>query len=76
MRSTKTTGPAPVPDEGFYYRAHLLRYWREHQSPSAWRFSLEDVRTGERRGFADLDALIAFLHAEITRSSTPKEDKP
>ena len=45
------------------YRSQLLRMWvehTEHQSP-VWRFSLENISTGERNGFADLDALICFL---------------
>jgi len=29
--------------------------------PPVWRFSLEDVGTGVRSGFADLDALIHHL---------------
>jgi hypothetical protein len=29
--------------------------------PPCWRFSLEDVGTGVRSGFADLDALIDHL---------------
>jgi len=31
-----------------------------HRLP-AWRFSLEDISTGERSGFADVDALIDYL---------------
>ena len=45
------------------YRAQILRMWTdapEHRLP-AWRFSLEDISTGERSGFADLDALIDHL---------------
>lgn len=49
------------------YRAYLLRLWLERgqAGPSAavWRFSVEDPRSGERRGFADLDALVAHLAA-------------
>lgn len=45
------------------YRAQLLRMWIEQptQRPPVWRFSLEDVKTGQRHGFADLDALICHL---------------
>ena len=45
------------------YRSQVLRMWSEspaHQLP-VWRFSLEDISTGERSGFADLDALIEHL---------------
>ena len=51
------------------YRAYLLRCWAEHgpsaPAPAVWRYSLEDPHTGERRGFADLAALLAFLRAEL-----------
>ena len=51
------------------YRAYLLRCWSEHSpaagAPAAWRYSLEDPHTGERRGFADLAALLGFLRAEL-----------
>ncbi len=43
------------------YQAQLLRIWIEHADHPVWRFSLEDVTTGERCGFADLDALICYL---------------
>jgi hypothetical protein len=46
------------------YRAYVLRSWEKRgQTPegSAWRFSLEDPHTGQRRGFAGLEALVAAL---------------
>jgi hypothetical protein len=52
------------------YRVYLLRLWEERGQRSnntgAWRFSLEDPHTGERRGFANLEALIDSLRAELT----------
>lgn len=45
------------------YHAQVLRMWSEpsaHRS-AVWRFSLQDVDTGQRAGFADLDALITHL---------------
>jgi hypothetical protein len=51
------------------YRSYLLTFWEERrQDPAAsvvWRFSLEDPRTGQRRGFADLEALMAALQQEL-----------
>lgn len=43
--------------------SQMLRMWAEPSTrrPPVWRFSLEDVATGERAGFADLDALISHL---------------
>lgn len=45
------------------YHAYLLRIWQEPARETAvWRFSLEDPSSGQRMGFADLSALVAFLH--------------
>ena len=45
------------------YHAYLLRLWQTGEDElTAWRVSLEDPRTGERRGFADLASLFVFLN--------------
>ena len=47
-------------------RSFLLRLWRAGNGDTPeWRFALEDVQTRERRGFADLVSLVAYLEAEI-----------
>jgi len=47
------------------YVSYLLRLWQvESQEGPAWRASLEHASTGERRGFASLADLIAFLEQE------------
>jgi hypothetical protein len=72
------------------YLAYLLRVWREsggelpdsdlpggdlpHGDPPLWRASLESPQSAERRGFADLDELFAFLR-ERTGIASP-EDVP
>jgi hypothetical protein len=66
------------------YRTFLLRWWHEKDSPatdrSAWRFSLEEVGQPPRRGFSSLQALTAFLDAELhgddieTTDSDPVDD--
>ena len=45
------------------YRVQILRMWIDAPAhhPPLWRFSLEEVGTGIRNGFADLDALIYHL---------------
>lgn len=46
------------------YHAYLLKIWLEtddEMSKSAWRFSLEDVHSGARRGFTNLDSLWVYL---------------
>jgi hypothetical protein len=51
------------------YGAYLLRYWEVRSDrpgrPSSWQFSLEEAGTGERHGFHDLEALVAFLELEL-----------
>ncbi len=52
-------------EDGAHYRAYLLRYWWHHGERAAgWRCSLEDPHTGERRFFASLPALLAYLERE------------
>ena len=44
------------------YISYLLRLWQiESQGQLVWQASLEDSRTGQRQGFASVDALLAFL---------------
>jgi hypothetical protein len=54
------------------YLSYLLRLW---QAPGGaeqpWRASLQDTLTGERTGFADLEALCAFLQAQIRVCPAP-----
>ncbi len=59
------------------YCAYLLRCWREpgtRPGPAAQRFSLEDPHTGERQGFASLQALVAFLETELADGGDDPED--
>jgi hypothetical protein len=47
------------------YLSYLLRLWRSGKDrDSGWRASLESPTTGERQGFASLEALFAFLEAQ------------
>jgi hypothetical protein len=44
------------------YHAYMLRLWSvEGNGERAWRATLENVHTGERRGFSSWGALISFL---------------
>lgn len=48
-----------------HYLAYLLRLWRVgSEGEVAWRASLEDAHTGERQGFADLDALFDHVRSQ------------
>jgi hypothetical protein len=61
------------------HRSYLLTVWEERSTesdtPSAWRFRLEEARTGQRRGFASLEALIVFLQAELFDDRTELSDR-
>jgi hypothetical protein len=41
-------------------QSYLLRLWRDKPA-GKWHASLQDVRSGERIGFADLERLFAYL---------------
>lgn len=55
-----------------HLRTFMLRFWAvqtgEPECQDVWRFSLEDPHTGDKFGFANLGALVAFLEAELNRS--------
>jgi hypothetical protein len=60
------------------YLSYLLRVWRTGSGESeAWRASLENPFTGERRGFAGLKDLFVYLQARTDAEEHPplKEDE-
>jgi hypothetical protein len=62
--------PEPAPES---YQAYLLRIWLEshpgmNDLPPDWRFSLEDARSGVRRGFSSLETLADFLRELLSGS--------
>ena len=61
--------------EPWRYRAYLLRLWlaEGEDGQPVWRAALEDARTNERHGFADLARLCAFLEEQtgIGSGQTP-----
>ena len=57
------------------YFAFLLRLWNEKKAgEDAWRASLEDPHTGEQKGFANLEAVFAYLDHK-TKSRHQEECK-
>jgi hypothetical protein len=57
-------------DTSLRYKSYLLRCWQEQDrsqtSPSRiWRFALQDTRSGKQRGFASIEALMAYLQAAL-----------
>lgn len=64
-----------MPNEDPDYLSYLLRLWRVNDEEEAvWRASLESVDTGERKGFAGLEALFAFLREQTGVSSDVEGD--
>jgi hypothetical protein len=59
------------------YRAFMLRCWEvrgpDAGDPVTWRFSVEDSHTGQKHGFADMEALTEFLQTELEGSESPYE---
>jgi hypothetical protein len=58
------------PAKPLRYRSYVVRCWQEHsvharRETRVWRFSLQDPRTNERRGFATLEALLVSLQADL-----------
>ena len=59
------------------YTSYLLRVWRtQERGRPTWRALLENIATGECKGFNDLSGLIAFLEAWTSESDeTPAESR-
>ena len=62
-----------------YYRIYLLAVWAERgrnkEAQAQWRYSLEDPHTGQRRGFASLEALTVALGQVVTDAGVDGESK-
>ena len=59
-----------------HYYAYLLHLWSVHtHGTHLWRASLENIATGERRGFADLEALFGYLFQSLEANDRPTTDK-
>ena len=55
------------------YLAYMLRLWQVRDNEEMlWRASLEDARTSERRGFASLEMLVAFLREQVRAGDDSK----
>ncbi len=59
-----------MPTEQSRYFAYMLRLWEvKPDGEQTWRASLEEPRTGERRGFASLEMLFDFLREQTHAQS-------
>jgi hypothetical protein len=52
------------------YQSYLLRQWRVNVGEEMWRASLESAQTGERTGFATLDALFDYVRSQTRVESS------
>jgi hypothetical protein len=58
------------------YLSYLLRLWQiESKGQLVWRASVEDSHTGERRGFASIDALLAFVREQTNKVTGSDESQ-
>jgi hypothetical protein len=58
------------------YLSYLLRLWQASSGGElVWRASLEDPHSGERRGFASLAELVAFLEEEMRNRPQTRGDQ-
>jgi hypothetical protein len=55
-----------------HYLAYMLRLWRIGEDGKTWRASLENAHTGARQGFANLNALLAFLEEKTDQVSSDR----
>jgi hypothetical protein len=59
-----------IPQKAARYLSYVVRCWQEPsvhagRETRVWRFSVQDPRTNQRRGFATLEALLVALQAEL-----------
>ncbi len=66
MPNSSTGGPTANT-----YRSYLVRFWQSNEQ-GGWRASAQCVQTGNTVLFANVESLLAFLHAEINAS--PSEE--
>jgi hypothetical protein len=60
-----------MPTQEPRYLAFMLRLWQARDNEEmVWRASLEDPHSGERRGFASLEMLFAFLKEQTQGNAT------
>jgi hypothetical protein len=55
--------------------SYLLRFWREPaEGARAWRISIEEPLTGERRGFTGLGDLFNYLFQVLCGDSNERDE--
>jgi hypothetical protein len=69
--SKKAEGKGEQPQ----YQSYLLRLWRVDKGENGVQASLESAHTGERRGFANLEAMLDFLRRQMAAQSERSSDE-
>jgi hypothetical protein len=59
-----------MPPKKLRYRSYVVSGWQEHsvhagQEIMVWRFSLQNPRTNQRRGFPNIESLLIALQTEL-----------
>jgi len=58
------------------YKSYLLRLRRStRDGQRVWRVSLQNIDTGQRQGFPDLESLFTYLETPATDDKTTPESK-
>jgi hypothetical protein len=58
------------------YRAYLIRVWpTERGGKGGCRVSLQNVTSGERENFADLEGLLAYLETQRLECENPGQEE-
>jgi hypothetical protein len=59
-----------IPPKKFHFRSYVVSVWQERsvhagQEKMVWRFSLQNPRTNQRRGFGNIESLLIALQTEL-----------
>ena len=58
------------------HHSYLLRLWRDHAGAPLWTTLIDVAQPDERRHFANLDALCAFLIAQASPAGVLTKKEP
>ncbi len=56
-----------------HYDSYLLKIWRGGEG-NQWRWMLQNIRTGEQKGFRDLNTLMLYLDGIHHKVENPVSD--
>jgi hypothetical protein len=75
--SAFTRPSQPILDLMQLYRAFLLTCWQEETAGAdshAWRFRVEEPRTGDQHGFTNLEEVMAFVQSNLIAAKDDEGD--